>query len=114
MAAEDKGVEMPEYVFAYHGGKTPETQEEGAKAMAAWEAWFQDMGDAVVNPGNPVGMSKTVTATAVEDHGGANPISGFSIVTADTMEGAVGLAKGCPMVVDGSGSIEVAEIHNLM
>lgn len=105
---------MPEYVFAYHGGKTPESEEEGAKTMAAWQAWFEQMGDAVVNPGNPVGMSKTVTANGVEDHGGANPLSGFSVVAADTIDKAVEMAKGCPMVSDGSGSIEVAEVHNLM
>ncbi|MGZ2259783.1 hypothetical protein [Roseobacter sp. A03A-229] len=27
---------MPGYVFADHSGKTPETVEEGAKAMAAY------------------------------------------------------------------------------
>ena len=32
---------MPNFVFAYHGGKKPETPEEGQKAMAAWNKWFQ-------------------------------------------------------------------------
>jgi len=35
--------------------------------------------------------------------GGANPASGYSLVNADDM------AKGCPMVVSGEGSVEVAE-----
>ena len=101
---------MPDFIFAYHGGRAPETPEEGAKTMAEWEKWFDGMGDAVVNPGNPVGQSKTVTATVVTDDGGANPVSGYSVVRAADMDGAIALAKGCPMVVDGSGSIEVAEI----
>ena len=46
------------------------TPEEGAKVMAQWEAWFKEMGDAVVNPGNPVGMSKTVSGSGVTDDGG--------------------------------------------
>ena len=25
---------MPDFIFAYHGGKTPDSQEEGEKAMA--------------------------------------------------------------------------------
>jgi hypothetical protein len=104
---------MPDFVFAYHGGKTPQSQEEGEKVMAAWQGWFGEMGDAVVNPGNPVGMSKTVNHAGVADDGGANPISGFSVVRAADMDAAVGMAKACPMVVDGSGSVEVAQIHEM-
>ncbi|SDC65317.1 YciI family protein [Ruegeria marina] len=101
---------MPEFIFAYHGGKTPETPEEGAEVMTAWRAWFGNMGDAVINPGNPVGLSKTVSAAGVDDNGGANPLSGFSVVRAADMAAATEMAKGCPMVVSGNGSVEVAEI----
>ena len=61
---------MPEFIFAYHGGGMPDTPEEGAKVMAAWQAWYGAMGDAVVNGGAPVGMSKTVTNSGVADDGG--------------------------------------------
>ncbi|WP_420014211.1 YciI family protein [Tateyamaria sp.] len=101
---------MPEFVFAYHGGTIPETQEEGEKAMAAWGQWFEDMGEAVVNGGNPVGQSMTVTAAGVTQDGGSNPISGYTIVKADTPEAACEMVKGCPMVADGSGSVEVAPV----
>ncbi|WP_299618871.1 YciI family protein [uncultured Tateyamaria sp.] len=101
---------MPEFVFAYHGGTIPETQEAGEKAMAAWGQWFDDMGEAVVNGGNPVGQSMTVTAAGVTQDGGSNPISGYTIVKADTPEAACEMAKGCPMVADGSGSVEVAPV----
>lgn len=101
---------MPQFIYAYHGGKKPETEEQGAQEMALWEKWFADLGEAVVNPGNPVGMSKTVSASGVEDHGGANPLSGFTVVEAADIDAAVEMAKGCPMVADGTGSIEVAPI----
>lgn len=104
---------MPNFIYAYHGGKKPDTPEEAAKGMAQWEAWFKDMGDAVVNPGNPVGMSKTVSGSGVADDGGANPLSGFTIVSAGDMDVAVAMAKGCPMVADGNGSVEVAEIMEM-
>ena len=52
----------------------------------------------------------TVTAHGVAEDGGANPISGYTIVRADTAEAACKMAKGCPMVADGSGSVEVAPI----
>jgi len=104
---------MPQFVFAYHGGSKPETQEEGERVMAAWGAWFENMGDALEIPGAPVGMSKTVSASGVADDGGANPISGYTVVKADSMDAATEMAKGCPMVVDGTGSVEVAEVMEM-
>ena len=103
---------MPNFIFAYHGGSAPESPEEGEKVMAEWMAWFGGMGDAMVNPGNPVGLSKTVNASGVADGGGANPLSGYSVVQADTIEAACEMAKNCPIVNDG-GSVEVAEIHEM-
>ena len=99
---------MPQFIYAYHGGKMPETQEEGAKLMARWETWLGGLGDSVVNPGNPVGMSKTIGAEGVTDDGGSNPLSGFSILQADSIEAAIKLSEGCPHL--DHGTIEVAEI----
>ena len=104
---------MAKYVFAYHGGKMPETPEEGQKVMAAWSDWLQGMGSAVVDGGNPVGPSKTVSADGVEDNGGSNPLSGYSIVEADSLETAVEMAKGCPVLKGGHGTVEVAEVMNM-
>ncbi len=98
---------MPKYVFAYHGGKAPESPEEGAKVMEAWRSWFAKLGGAVVDGGNPVGMSRTVTAKGIDSNGGANPLSGYSIVKADNIEAACAMAKGCPILVNGT--VEVAE-----
>ena len=102
---------MPKFVFAYHGGKPPESPEEGEKVMAAWGAWFETLGSAVVDGGAPVGVSKTVSAGGVADGGGSNPLSGYSIVNADNIDAAVEMAKGCP-ILDG-GSVEVAEAMDM-
>ena len=99
---------MPNFMFAYHGGKMPESPEEGAKLMGRWQAWLEGLGAAGVDPGNPVGKSKTVSANGVEDNGGANPLSGYSIVSADTIDAATKLTKGCPHL--DNGTIEIAEI----
>jgi hypothetical protein len=101
---------MPKYLFAYHGAGRAETKEAQAKAMAAWGAWFGSMGKALVNGGNPVGKSWTVKGNGVvAKDGGANPVSGYSLVEAKDYDGAVVLAKGCPVLANG-GSIEVAEV----
>lgn len=99
---------MSKYIFAYHGGKTPETPEACSLLMARWDAWISDLGAAMVNPGAPVGKSSTVSAAGVTDDGGANPLSGYSVVEADSLEAALAMAKGSP-VLD-HGTIEVAEI----
>ena len=99
---------MTKFVFAYHGGKAPESPEEGAKVMAAWQTWFGAMGDAIVDGGNPVGPSKTVSASGVADDGGSNPLSGYTLIDAADIDAAVEHAKGCPILQDG-GSVEVAE-----
>lgn len=99
---------MPKFVFAYHGGGMPETEEAQAAAMAAWGKFYEDLGPAIADGGAPVGMSKTVTSTSVEDNGGSNPLSGYTVVTADTIDAACDMAKGCPILNDG-GTVEVAE-----
>jgi len=98
---------MAKYVFAYHGGKAPESPEEGAQVMARWQAWFGTLGDAVIDGGAPVGASKTVSKDGVADDGGANPLGGYSIVQADSIDAAVEMAKGCPIM--DHGTVEVAE-----
>ncbi len=102
---------MPEYIFAYHGGKMPESPEEGAKFMERWRAWSAGIASAYINRGNPVGKSNTVNSSGVADNGGANPLSGYSIVQADSMDAACEMAKGCPHL--DHGTIEVAEVMDM-
>ena len=104
---------MPKFLFVYHGGGIPESQEEQERTMAAWGAWYEGMGAATVDPGAPVGQSHTVSSEGHEDHGGANPISGYTIITAENYEEACGHAAKNPMVLDGSGSVEVAEMMEM-
>lgn len=100
---------MAKYLFVYHGGSAPESEEEGRKAMEAWGGWFGSMGAAVVDGGNPVGPSTTVKSDgSVVGDGGANPASGYSVVEAKDLDDAVAKAKGCPILSSG-GSVEVAE-----
>ncbi len=102
---------MSNYIIAYLGGKKPESPEEGANHMAKWKAWIGGLGDAVVNPGTPLGKSKTVSSGGVSDDGGSNPLTGYSIVKADSMDAALEMAKGCPYLE--IGTLEVAEVKEM-
>ena len=100
---------MSKFVFAYHGGGMPESPEEGERVMAAWGAWFETLGAVIVDGGNPIGDSRTVGSDgSVSQGGGANPLSGYTLIEADDIDAAVAHAKGCPILDDG-GSVEVAE-----
>ena len=104
---------MAKYLFVYHGGSHPESKEEVAKVMAAWGAWFGSMGSAVIDGGNPVGKSSTVRSNgSVASNGGANPVSGYSLVEAAKLEDALAKAKKCPILAAG-GSVEVAEAMDM-
>lgn len=103
---------MAKFVFAYHGGKRFNSREEGQAHMVRWRKWMESLGPALVDPGVAVGKSITVTAKGVQDNGGANPISGVSIVEAETAEAATKMARGCPHL-DIEGSIEIAEVMQM-
>jgi len=103
---------MPDYILAYHGGRKPESPEEGAEHMAKWKAWVAGFGDAMVNPGTPLGKSKTVSSAGVSDDGGSNPIMGFSVVKADSLDVALEMAKKCP-IIEIDGTLEVAEMMKM-
>jgi len=101
---------MTKYVIAYHGGRKFESPQDGAAYMARWKAWMGGLGDAVVDPGMPLGAGKLIGAAGVADRG-ADMLTGFSIVTAESLDAALALARQCPHL--DHGSIEVAEIMEM-
>ena len=103
---------MPNYIIAYRGGKKPETPEAGARHMAKWKAWVAGLGDAAVNPGTPLGKSRIVSSSGVSDDGGPDPMSGFTVVKADSMDAALEMAKRCPYL-EMDGRLEVAEMMEM-
>lgn len=96
----------------YHGGRKPETPEEGQAHMQNWKQWIEDLGDRVVNPGTPLPKSKTITRNEVVDGGGANPVNGYMIIKAESLDEAVEIAKSDPFL-EMDGSLEVAEMMGM-
>ena len=103
---------MPNYFIAYRGGKKPESAEAGAEHMAKWKAWIGGLGDAVVNPGTPLGKFRTVSSQGISDGAGAEPLTGYSVVKADSLDAAVEMVKDCPLLEIG-GTLEVAEMMEM-
>ncbi len=53
---------MANFLLTYHGeGGMPSTDEERAAVMGAWNAWFSQLGDAVVDGGNPTSQARAIS-----------------------------------------------------
>lgn len=99
---------MANYVFAYRGGKGVAADEAARNAqMARWSQWFGELGSAVVDGGAAMGAARTVGPGSVGD-GGSLALTGYSIVSAESLDAAVELARGCPVLEIG-GTVDVYE-----
>ena len=103
---------MANYLLVFHGGSMPESQEEGAKVMAAWTDWFGSLGASLVDGGNPASQTRTLGPDGSVTPDPAGP-TGYSVISADSMDAAVELARGCP-VLQGGASIQVVETFAVM
>ena len=83
--------------------------------MKAWDVWLSKLGKAVVDPGDP--FTPTVKSLnsdgSVTDGPVGGMASGYSILEADSLDAAVKLAKGCP-VLQGGAKISVYETLHVM
>jgi len=105
---------MADFVLLYSGGSMPETDAEQARVMQAWTDWYAKLGSAVKEGGNPFGLEVRAIANdgAVSNSVGT-PHTGYTILTAGSLDEAATLAKDSP-VFQGGGSIEVYEVVDVM
>jgi hypothetical protein len=99
---------MANFVLLYSGGKVPTTPQEGEASMKTWMAWFATLGASVVEPGAPLGASKTVGSVGIQEGAGGNVSNGYSIVEAASLAAAANLVKTCPIIAEG-GKVHVFE-----
>ena len=103
---------MPNFMIAYYGGKQPTSKEEGMAMQQKWKAWIEGLGEAVVNPGTPLPISKIVTSSNVQDDNDPDSMKGFAVVEADSMGAAVEMAKLDPFLETG-GMIRVSQMMEM-
>jgi hypothetical protein len=94
---------MAKFVYIYYAGK------DDAGSMEAWNAWFGELGNKLVDGGNPFNEGGKIV------HGGgvmdpqAPPATGYTIVNAEDMDDALKLAAGCPLMSSKDGAVGVYE-----
>jgi hypothetical protein len=105
---------MPRYMMVYKGDATAMadmTQEQSQDVMEKWAAWMGIVGEALADIGTPFGVGTSV----VDDgsSGTAASLTGYSIIEADDMSGAIALADGHPFLSEGLGNFAI-DIYELM
>ncbi|MGH8894457.1 MAG: YciI family protein [Actinomycetes bacterium] len=104
---------MSKYIFIYRGPATPMedfTPEQGAEQLALWNEWMGKVGSALLDGGAPFGQR-----VAVADDGApadTGELNGYSILEADSLDGARKLADNHPFLAEGKGrfAIEIFEL----
>jgi hypothetical protein len=84
---------MKKFVFLFHGA-----WEMNQPQMDAWGAWFAEIGESIVDSGNPFGPGREVTPNGRRDlpvDDGAT--TGYTIVNAASMADAEKLLENCPI-----------------
>ena len=98
---------MTKFLITYEGSMPPPpTPEARDQMMSAFMAWAGEVGEHMVDPGAPLGASRTVTSDGDTDEPSA--IGGYTIVEADSLDEAVGLVRGHPFLTRG-GTLRVSE-----
>src|SRR5215472_3520334 len=93
---------MPLYLIA---NRAPKGYRDSAESFAAWNAWFERMGDNLVDRGNPVLGERASLGNCGDD----TELGGYTLITADDPEAAIALARGCPRLEQGGG-VEIGRL----
>lgn len=104
---------MAKYMYLYRGPATPLsdlTPEKGAERMAAFAAWMDRVGAALLDGGSPFGSSVSVRDDGTE--GNAGDLIGYTILEADGLAAAKALTDGLPFLSDHDGkhAVEIFEL----
>ncbi len=107
---------MPNYMILYTGGMGPDdmSEAERGQVMEAWGVWYGKLGEAVVDGGNPFSVSKGIASDGtVSDSPALAGATGYTVISADSLDEAVALAQDHPHLT-GGGQISIYETFQIM
>jgi hypothetical protein len=104
---------MAKFIYLYRG-PAPDmsdlTPEQVTERTAAFGAWMEKAGPALVDVGSPFGSNASVRDDGTE--GTAGDLIGYTIVEADDLAAAKALTDGLPFLAgrEGSCAVEIFEL----
>jgi hypothetical protein len=104
---------MAKFIYLCRGPSTELTPEQGAERMAAFAAWTEKLGPALIDAGSPFGTSVSVRDDGTE--GSASDLIGYSIVETDDLAAAKAFTDGLPFLSnsDGQCAVEIFELLSM-
>jgi hypothetical protein len=79
---------------AWNAMSDDERSAREREGMAAWDAWMETHGDAIADPGGPLGKTKRISGDGVADV--SNELAVFLTVRAPSHEAAARMFEGHP------------------
>lgn len=95
---------MGKYVYVYYAGA-----ETDGGDNEAWGQWFGKLGNKLIDGGNPFASGGQAVHRGGVMPVSDKPVTGYSIITASSMDEATELAKSCPLVGSKDGAVCVYE-----
>lgn len=103
---------MAHYILTYLGGTQPSSAEEGRKHFERYTQWLTSLGTSVVSPTIPLKDTVTINPDGTVVEGTTTSMSGYTVITADSIDEAVKAARACPFLEIG-GTLEVSEVMEM-
>ncbi len=100
---------MARYIITYLGGDKPSSPEEGQKQFAKYKEWLASLGGSAIEPMVPFKNTHSISPDGSVNQGSSVAMTGYTIISADSIEQTIAIAKGCPFL-ETNGSLEVAEL----
>lgn len=97
---------MKNYMIVFIVDKRIEPSEE---QTAAWGAWFNSLGDKLVDGGNPFNPESEAHIKNGVVTMEADNVAGYNIVKANDLKEAVAMAMECPLAKHADASVKVYE-----
>jgi hypothetical protein len=92
---------MSTYLFTF---RPPSGYAPSVAAFGAWSSWQLELGARLRDRGNPGFTAASLGASAAD-----TTLGGYSLIRAGSLDAAVALARGCPMLNVG-GAVEICEL----
>jgi hypothetical protein len=92
---------MATYLFTF---RPPAGYAPSADTFGAWSDWQLSLGARLKDRGNPGFAAMSLGASAAD-----TTLGGYSLIRAGSLDAAVALARGCPML-NGEGAVEICEL----
>ena len=94
---------MSTYLFTF---RAPLHYAPSADTFDAWSTWQFGLGARLKDRGNPAFAAAALGASVAD-----TTLGGYSLIRAASLDAAVALARGCPLLTHGGG-VEIGELNS--